>query len=121
VQTARATEAIVGQILAVQGSAASAVDSIRRITQRMHEIQHYTSGVAASVEQQNAATANISSNVASAARAAASMANVLGEVAGAAAETHSSAELVLDTSRAVEGAMADLSRHIEAFLNGVAA
>jgi methyl-accepting chemotaxis protein len=121
VQTAKATEAIIGQILAVQGSTESAVDSIRRITQRMHEIQHYTSGVAASVEQQNAATANISSNVASAARAAASMAHVLSEVAGAAAETHTSAEVVLGTSRSVEAAMADLSRHIEAFLNGVAA
>jgi methyl-accepting chemotaxis protein len=121
VQTAKATEEIVGQIFAVQGSTSSAVDSIRRITQRMHEIQHYTSGVAASVEQQNAATANISSNVASAARAAASVAQVLGEVAGAAAETHSSAEVVLGTSRSVETAMADLSRHIEAFLKGVAA
>jgi methyl-accepting chemotaxis protein len=121
VQTAKATEAIVGQILAVQGSTACAVDSIRRITQRMREIQHYTSGVAASVEQQNAATANISANVASAARAAASMAHVLGEVAGAAAETHTSAEVVLGTSRTVEAAMADLSRHIETFLNGVAA
>jgi methyl-accepting chemotaxis protein len=121
VQTAKATEAIIGQILAVQGSTESAVESIRRITQRMHEIQHYTSGVAASVEQQNAATANISSNVASAARAAASMAHVLSEVAGAASETHTSAEVVLGTSRSVEGAMADLSRHIEAFLNGVAA
>ena len=121
VQTAKATEAIVGQIFAVQGSTASVVDSIRRITQRMHEIQLYTSGVAASVEQQNAATANISSNVASAARAAASVAQVLGEVAGAAAKTHSSAEVVLGTSRSVETAMADLSRHIEAFLKGVAA
>ena len=121
VQTAKATEAIIGQILAVQGSTESAVESIRRITQRMHEIQHYTSGVAASVEQQNAATANISSNVASAARAAASVAHVLSEVAGAAAETHTSAEVVLGTSRSVEAAMADLSRHIEAFLNGVAA
>jgi len=121
VQTAKATEAIIGQILAVQASTESAVESIRRITQRMHEIQHYTSGVAASVEQQNAATANISSNVASAARAAASMAHVLSEVAGAASETHTSAEVVLGTSRSVEGAMADLSRHIEAFLNGVAA
>jgi methyl-accepting chemotaxis protein len=121
VQTAKATEAIVGQILAVQGSTTSAVDSIRRITQRMHEIQHHTSGVAASIEQQNAATSNISSNVASAARAAESMAHVLGEVAGAAAKTHTSAEVVLGTSRTVETAMADLSRHIEAFLNGVAA
>src|SRR4029077_15196033 len=121
VQTAKATEAIVGQILAVQGSTTSAVDSIRRITQRMHEIQHYTSGVAASIEQQNAATSNISSNAASAARAAETMAHVPGEVAGAAAKTHTSAEVVLGTSRTVETAMADLSRHIEAFLNGVAA
>ena len=49
------------------------------------------------------------------------MAHVLSEVAGAAAETHTSAEVVLGTSRSVEAAMADLSRHIEAFLNGVAA
>jgi methyl-accepting chemotaxis protein len=105
----------------VQGSTTSAVDSIRRITQRMHEIQRYTSGVAASIEQQNAATSNISSNVASAARAAEMMARVLGEVAGAAAKTHTSAEVVLGTSQTVEAAMADLSRHIEAFLNGVAA
>jgi methyl-accepting chemotaxis protein len=121
VQTAKATEAIVGQILAVQGSTTSAVDSIRRITQRMHEIQHYTSGVAASIEQQNAATSNISSNVTSAARAAETVAHVLGELAGAAAKTHTSAEVVLGTSRTVETAMDDLSRHIEAFLNGVAA
>ena len=51
----------------------------------------------------------------------ASMAHGLSEVAGAAAETHTSAEVVLGTSRSVEAAMADLSRHTEAFLNGVAA
>jgi methyl-accepting chemotaxis protein len=121
VQTAKATEAIVGQILAVQGSTASAVDSIRRITQRMHEIQHYASGVAASIEQQSAATSNISSNVASAAQAAQTMAEALGDVAGAATKTQSSAEVVLDTSQAVEAAVADLRRHVEAFLKAVAA
>jgi methyl-accepting chemotaxis protein len=121
VQTAKATEAIVGQILAVQGSTASAVDSIRRITQRMHEIQHYASGVAASIEQQSAATSNISSNVASAARAAETMAEALNDVSGAATKTQTSAEVVLDTSQSVEAAVADLRRHIEAFLKGVAA
>jgi len=121
VQTAKATEAIVGQILAVQGSTSSAVDSIRRITQRMHEIQHYASGVAASIEQQSAATSNISSNVASAAQAAETMAEALGDVAGAATKTLTSAEVVLDTSQSVEAAVADLRRHIEAFLAGVAA
>ena len=121
VQTAKATEAIIGQILAVQGSTTSAVDSIRRITQRMHEIQHYASGVAASIEQQSTATSNISSNVASAAQAAASMAEALTDVAGATTKTQSSAEVVLDTSQSVEAAVADLRRHVEAFLKGVAA
>jgi methyl-accepting chemotaxis protein len=121
VQTAKATEAIIGQILAVQGSTTSAVESIRRITQRMHEIQHYASGVAASIEQQSAATSNISSNVASAAQAAETMAEALTDVAGAATKTQSSAEVVLDTSQSVNAAVADLRRHVEAFLKGVAA
>ena len=121
VQTAKATEAIGGQILAVQGSTTSAVESIRRITQRMHEIEHYASGVAASIEQQSAATSNISSNVASAARAAQTVAEVLSDVAGAATQTNVSADIVLDTSQSVEVAVADLRRHIEKFLAGVAA
>jgi methyl-accepting chemotaxis protein len=121
VQTAKATEAIVGQILAVQGSTASAVESIRRITQRMHEIQHYASGVAASIEQQSAATNDISSNVASAAHAAETVAEALADVAGAATKTQSSAEVVLKTSQSVEVAVADLRRHVETFLKDVAA
>ena len=120
VQTAKATEAIAGQILAVQGSTASAVKSIRRITQRMQEIQHYASGVAASIEQQSAATNNISANVASAAHATQTMAHVLSDVAGAATQTHTSAEVALDTSKSVETAVAELRRHIEDFLVGVA-
>jgi methyl-accepting chemotaxis protein len=121
VQTAKATEAIGGQILAVQTATARSVESIRRISERMHEIQHYASGVAASIEQQSAATSNISSNVMNAAQAAEGMAGVLSDVAGAATQTHMSAEVVLDTSQSVETAVANLRRHIESFLAGVAA
>ena len=121
VQTAKATEAIVGQILAVQGATASAVESIRRFGERMREIQHYATGVAASIEQQSAATSNISLNVATAAQATQSMAEVLSDVAGAATQTHMSAEVALDTSQSVEAAVADLRRHVEAFLASVAA
>jgi methyl-accepting chemotaxis protein len=87
----------------------------------MQEIQHYASGVAASIEQQSAATNNISSNVASAAQAAQTVAEVLSDVAGAATQTRVSAEIVLDTSQLVEVAVADLRRQIENFLAGVAA
>ncbi len=121
VQTAKATEAIVGQILAVQGATASAVESIRRIGERMHEIQHYSSGVAASIEQQSAATSNISRNVTNAAHATQSMAEVLSDVAGAATQTHMSAEVVLDTSQSVEAAVAELRRRVEDFVTSVAA
>jgi len=121
VQTAKATEAIAGQILAVQGSTASTVESIHRITDRMREIQHYTSAVAASIEQQNAATGNISQNVAAAALASETVANVLTDVAGAAAQTRVSARTVLDTSQSVESAVGDLRQQVETFLAGVAA
>jgi len=121
VQTAKATEAIAGQILAVQGSTASAVGSIRCITQRMQEIQYYTSAVAASIEQQNAATGNISQNVAASAQASDTVAKVLTDVAGAAKQTRMSAQTVLDTSQSVEAAIDDLRKQVEEFLAGVAA
>jgi len=121
VQTAKATEAIVGQILSVQGATTSAVESIRRIGERMREIQHYASGVAASIEEQSAATSDISSNVTSAAKATQGMAEVLSEVAGAATQTHMSAEVMLETSQSVEAAVTELRRHIESFLASVAA
>ncbi len=121
VQTAKATEAIVGQILAVQGSTASAVDSIRRITGRMQEIQHYTSAVAASIEQQNAATGNIAHNVTGAAQASETVTKALTDVAGAAMQALVSARTVLDTSQSVEAAVGDLRNQVEEFLAEVAA
>jgi hypothetical protein len=45
----------------------------------------------------------------------------LDDVAGAATQTSMSAEVVLDASRSVEAAIADLRGHVEAFLAGVAA
>ncbi len=87
----------------------------------MQEVQHFASGVAASIEQQSAATNNISSNVASAAQATQSMGHILDDVAGAATQTHTSAEVALGSSEAVEAAVAELRRHVEAFLAGVAA
>jgi methyl-accepting chemotaxis protein len=121
VQTAKATEAIIAQILAVQGSTTSAVESIRRITERMREIENYTSGVAAAIEEQSAATRNIAMNVATAAQATQTVAAVLNDVAGAATQTRTSADVVLDSSQSVDAAVADLRRQVEEFLAGVAA
>jgi methyl-accepting chemotaxis protein len=120
VQTAKATEEITGQILAVQNSSAGAVEAIRKITERMQEINQHTSAVAASLQQQNAATDEISHNVESAAHGTKMFVTVLGEVASAATETATSAQTVLAASETVETASAKLRAQVENFLTKVA-
>ncbi len=86
----------------------------------MQEINEYTSAVATSVEEQNAATGEISHNVASAANGTGQVVAVLGEVAGAATETRGSAQVVRDASASVEHAVVNLRREVEDFLAKVA-
>jgi methyl-accepting chemotaxis protein len=120
VQTAKATEDISSQILEVQNSTGKAVEAIARIAHRMREIDNYTSDVAASVQQQNAATSEISKNVTSAADGAKLIVTVLSEVAGATTETQQSAQTVLAASESVEKAAANLRSEVEGFLTKVA-
>jgi methyl-accepting chemotaxis protein len=121
VQTAKATEDIASLIMAVQAATAGAVSAIGSIAGRMQEIDSYANAVSSSVEEQSAATGEISQNVASAANGAKLVVSVLDEVAGAAVETRSSAESVLTASQAVESAAAELRREVEGFLKRVAA
>jgi len=120
VQTAKATEQIASQIDAVQKSTGMAVDAIRRNTERMREIDGYTSAVARSLGQQNSATDEISRNVSSATEGAKGAAAVLGDVTGAVGETRNAAAKVLEASAQVAAAASDLQQRIEGFLDGVA-
>jgi PAS domain-containing protein len=120
VQTGKATEDIAAQIAAVQTSTGAAVEAIRRIVERMQEINRHTQAVASSVRQQNAATGEITQNVTSAANGTKDIVVALGEVAGAATETRGSAETVLAASEAVEKAAGDLRGEVEGFLQKVA-
>jgi methyl-accepting chemotaxis protein len=121
VQTAKATEDISKLIGAVQTSTGGAVGAIGRIASRMQEIDSYATAVAAAVQEQSAATSEISQNVASAANGAKLVVSVLDDVTGAATETRQSAQSVLTASQAVEAAAAELRREVEDFLARVAA
>jgi len=121
VQTAKATEEITREILAVQGCTTKAVNAIRAITQRMQDINQYTTEVAGSVEQQDAAAGEISHNVASAAGSAKAIVAALDEVAGGVTQTRSSARTMLAASEDVEKATARLRTEVEEFLGTVAA
>jgi methyl-accepting chemotaxis protein len=120
VQTAKATEEIAGQIAAVQTSSGGAVDAIRRIAERMQEINQFATAVAASVRQQDAATGQISHNVAHAAEGTKLIVSVLGDLAGAATHTRTSAQTLLTSSEAVASAAGNLHTEVETFLGKVA-
>jgi methyl-accepting chemotaxis protein len=120
VQTSKATEDISSQILEVQNSTGKAVEAIGQITNRMREIDNYASAVAASVQQQSAATGEISQNVAGAADGAKLIVTVLREVADATVESQQSAQTVLTASESVEKAAAILRGEVEGFLTKVA-
>jgi methyl-accepting chemotaxis protein len=121
VQTAKATEEITHEIQSVQASSGKAVSAIRDITQRMQDINNYTSAVTVSVEQQEAATGEISQNVAGAASGAKAITAALGEVAGGVMQTRASAQTMLAASEEVEAATQKLRREVEEFLGTVAA
>jgi methyl-accepting chemotaxis protein len=121
VQTAKATEEIANHIHAVQGSTAGSIEAIRKIAERMAEIDRYTTAVAAAVEEQSAATGEISQNVVTAARGAGHVVSVLGEVVAAASETRTSADIVREASQTVERAVGNLRLEVEDFLKQVAA
>jgi methyl-accepting chemotaxis protein len=120
VQTAKATEEIISHIGAVQGSTDGAVKAIRRIAERMQQINEYTSDVAAAVEEQNAATGAISHNVTSAAEGTKEIVGVLGLVAGSATGGRTSAQTMLSASEAMEDAAGKLRVEVETFLAKVA-
>jgi methyl-accepting chemotaxis protein len=86
----------------------------------MQEINGYTSAVAASVEEQSAATGEISHNVANAEKESSVVVSVLSELTNAASDTQSSAQAMLLSSQAVESAVSGLRSKIETFLGKVA-
>ena len=120
VQTATATEEISRQIAEVQNSTDRAVGAIGRITQRMQEIDGYTSGIAAAMQQQSAATSEISQNVMCATDSAKQIELALGKLAGTTVDTRQSAHKALTTSESVENTAAQIRVEVESFLTKVA-
>jgi methyl-accepting chemotaxis protein len=120
VQTAKATEKIVARITAVQSSTGVAVAAAQRNADRLQEIDRFTSTVAGSLQEQNAATGEIFRNVANAAEGAKVVVSVLGQVAGAVSQTRGYADTVLKASETVATAAAKLQENVDDFLHRAA-
>ncbi|KJS43008.1 MAG: chemotaxis protein [Rhodospirillaceae bacterium BRH_c57] len=120
-QTARATEEISTQVGAVQARTEEAVAAIRGIRGIIGTLNEIASAIAAAVEEQGAATAEIARNVQEAAAGTQEVTTVLGELSAATAEAGGSAEQVQDIAGRLSTEADKLKSEIHDFMNSMRA
>ncbi len=119
-QTARATEEIGQQINEIQTSTEQSVGSIREITQTMADIEQITAAIAAAVEEQGAATTEISRNIQEASSGTQQAAEGIQNVTEGISKTSQAASHSLEMSTELSKQAERLSGEVESFLQQVA-
>lgn len=120
-QTAKATEEISGQILAVQSSTDVTVSSIEKISEVMENVASSMMVISSSVEQQGGATREISENAQMAAGMTRDVVGNSESVVGMAEQSNGAAGSVMAAADQLSAASEDLERRVEAFLKDVSA
>ena len=115
-QTARATEQISDQIGAMQSATRDAASAIRAIGGTIARLNEISTAIAAAVEEQGVATADIARNVQQAAGGTAEASNHIGLVRTAAGDTGRSAQEVLSAAGQVSEKTTHLLQQIDRFL-----
>jgi methyl-accepting chemotaxis protein len=118
-QTARATDEISAQISAVQAISGKAVDMIGQVRDTIRNVHGVAAAIAAAVEQQNAATAEISRSAQLAASGVDRMSHGIANVGEAAAETGRDAAQVLAASSATAERSHNIQQAVDEFLASV--
>ncbi|MBV5336189.1 methyl-accepting chemotaxis protein, partial [bacterium] len=120
-QTGRATEEIDRQVQAIQSATADAVTAINQVGGVIGELRQISAAIAAAVEEQGAATREISRSVQEAARGARDVTNNVADIAGAAAGAGGTVDIVRVVADALSRQSMDLRDRIGGFLAGVKA
>ncbi|MBF0373640.1 MAG: methyl-accepting chemotaxis protein, partial [Alphaproteobacteria bacterium] len=115
-QTARATEEISAQILAVQSATNESVSAIREITVTIGQISEIGAAIAAAVEQQGAATHEIARNVEEAASGTAEVSRNIAGVNESSAETGRASAQVLDAAGELSVQAENLREDVDRFI-----
>ena len=108
-QTARATEGISQQIATMQRISGEAAEAIRHIATTISGVDEVAAGIAAAVEEQNAATGEIARNVQQAAAGTREASAGIAQVSDAASRTGAAAAQMVDSSQELSR-KADLMR-----------
>ena len=118
---ARVAEDIAQQVTAIQGSTQQAVTAVNEVSKVITEISQIAAMIASAVEEQGAATREISRNVQEAANGTREVSANISDVTRAAAETGEAAERVRTAADGVAGKSGELRHEVETFLTGVKA
>jgi methyl-accepting chemotaxis protein len=118
-QTAKATEEIAAQISGIQQATTTTVSAIRAIGASIGNISQVATAVAAAVQQQIAATSEISSNVQQAAQGTSEISRNIAGVAQAASETGVAADSVLTVSQDLSKQAESLNSEVDQFLHAL--
>lgn len=114
-QTAKATGEIGQQILSIQEATKESVGVIRQIGATISSVDEIATAIAAAVEQQGVATAEIARNVQEAAQGTHDVSSNIGGVSHAASETGITASELLTASQELSGQTDALRSEVEDF------
>jgi len=120
-QTSKATDEIAVQVGAVQQVTQQAVDAIQEIARTIREMSQISVSIAAAMEEQGAATGEISRNVQEAARGTEQVSGNIIEVRQAAGETGSASAEVLAAAQNLARHSERLGGAVETFLSDMKA
>jgi methyl-accepting chemotaxis protein len=120
-QTAKATGEISHQIAGIQTATQDSVVAIKEISGTIGRISEISSTIASAVEEQGAATQEISRNVQQAAQGTAQVSSNISDVQRGASETGSASSQVLSSAQMLSSDSAKLKMEVEKFLTTVRA
>jgi methyl-accepting chemotaxis protein len=120
-QTARATDEISSQIAAMQLATSGSVGAIKEIGGTISRISDIAATITSAIEQQGAATQEISRNVQHAAAGTAQMTSSISNVSRGASETGSASLQVLSSARSLAGESSRLKLEVGNFLVAIRA
>jgi methyl-accepting chemotaxis protein len=120
-QTAKATGEISQQIDGIQSATQESVGAIKEIGDIIGRMSEISSTIAAAVEEQGAATREISRNVQQAAQGTTQVSSNIGDVQRGAAETGSASSQVLSAAQSLSSESNRLKMEVGKFMNTVRA
>jgi methyl-accepting chemotaxis protein len=120
-QTAKATSEIGQQIIDIQSATQDSVGAIKEISGTIGKLSEISSAIAAAVEEQGAATREISRNVQQAAQGTVEVSSHIADVQRGASETGHASTQVLSAAQSLAGESVRLKTRVETFLNTVRA